>query len=77
MVKYHIFEYFRNEKETLKTRDAKNIILTEFFADIKKTWKTINETLNRNKNGCKVSSRFLDNGVELLYPRPKGYNKRL
>ena len=36
---------------------------------IKKAWKTINETLNQNKNGCGVLSRFLHNDIEILVPR--------
>ena len=34
--------------------------------DVNKTWTTINETLNQNKNRCEVQSRLLHYGVELL-----------
>ena len=42
------------EKDTVNNlREAKkqyfNIIFTAYQSDIKKTWRTINETLNRNK----------------------------
>ena len=58
------------KKETLKNiREAKkqyfDRIFTAYKNDIKKTWKTINETLNRNKNGCAVLSRDLHNYVEI------------
>ena len=63
-----------HEKETLKKiREAKkeyfDRIFTAYKADIKKTWKAINETLNRNKNGSELPSRFLNNDVEILDPK--------
>ena len=63
-----------HEKETLKKiREAKkqyfDRIFTAYKANIKKTWKTINETLNRNKNGSELPSRFLHNDVEILDPK--------
>ena len=63
-----------HEKETLKKiREAKKQyferIFTAYKADIKKTWKAINETLNRNKNGGELPSRFLHNDVEILDPK--------
>ena len=32
---------------------------------MKKTWRTINETLNRNKKSSNVPSLFYDNGRKL------------
>ena len=61
-----------HEKETLKKiREAKKQYFDRIFTynNIKKTWKTINETLNRNKNGSELLSRFLHNDVEILDPK--------
>ena len=52
-------------KNTRSKRQYFDSIFTAYKTDIKITWKTINETLSRNKNGCEVPSRFLNNDVEL------------
>ena len=40
-------------------------IFTAYKSDMKKTWKTINETLNRSKRGSNVTSIFYHNGFTL------------
>ena len=40
-------------------------ICTAYKSDMKKTWKTINETLNRSKRGSNVTSIFYHNGFTL------------
>ena len=40
-------------------------IFTAYKSDMKKTWKTINETLNRSKRGSNVKSIFYHNGFTL------------
>ena len=42
-----------------------NKIFTTYRTDMKKTWRTINETLNRNKKGSNVTSLFYHNGKTL------------
>ena len=41
-------------------------IFTAYKSDMKKTWKTINETLNKSKRGSNVTSIFYHNGFTLL-----------
>ena len=43
------------------------------ISDMKKTWKTINETLNRSKRGSNVTSIFYHNGFTLF--NAKRYRK--
>ena len=40
-------------------------IFTAYRTDLKKTWRTISETLCRNKKHCDVPSRFFHDGKEL------------
>ena len=42
-----------------------NKIFTTYRTNMKKTWRTINETLNRNKKGSNVTSLFYHNGKTL------------
>ena len=44
-------------------------IFTAYRTDLKKTWRTISETLRRNKKHCDVPSRFFHDGKELSEPR--------
>ena len=50
-------------------KEAKRIYFDKIFiayrSDMKKTWRTINETLNRNKKSSNVPSLFYDNGRTL------------
>ena len=45
-----------------------NRIFDTYKSDMKKTWKTINETLSRNKFISELSSTFLRNDLELTDP---------
>ena len=52
------------EKDTIKNiREAKkqyfNRIFTVYQSDMKKTWRTINETLNRNKKKWRIAYKFI------------------
>ena len=47
------------------TRIYFNKIFTKYRTNMKKTWTTINETLNRNKKGSNVPSLFFHNGKTL------------
>ena len=38
-------------------------IFTAYKSDTKKTWKTVNETLNRSERGSNVTSIFYHNGI--------------
>ena len=44
-------------------------IFTAYRTDLKKTWRTISETLCRNKKHCDVPSRFFHDGKELSEPK--------
>ena len=44
-------------------------IVTAYRTDLKKTWRTISETLCRNKKHCDVPSRFFHDGKELSEPK--------
>ena len=44
-------------------------IFTAYRTDLKKTWRTISETLCRNKKHCDVPSRFFHDGKELSGPK--------
>ena len=44
-------------------------IFTAYRTDLKKTWRTIGETLCRNKKHCDVPSRFFHDGKELSEPK--------
>ena len=44
-------------------------IFTAYKTDLKKTWRTISETLCRNKKHCDVPSRFFHDGKELSEPK--------
>ena len=44
-------------------------IFTAYRTDLKKTWRTISETLSRNKKHCDVPSRFFHDGKELSEPK--------
>ena len=44
-------------------------IFTAYRTDFKKTWRTISETLCRNKKHCDVPSRFFHDGKELSEPK--------
>ena len=50
-------------------KEAKRIYFDKIFiayrSDMKNTWRTINETLNRNKKSSNVPSLFYDNGRTL------------
>ena len=60
-------ESFKNcEREILKQiqvakHDNFNRIFTAYKTDIKKTWRSINETLRRNKKTCDLPSTFFHN----------------
>ena len=52
------------EKDTIKNiREAKqqyfDRIFTSYQSDMKKTWRTINETLNRNKKKWRFAHKFI------------------
>ena len=44
-------------------------IFTAYRTDLKKTWRTISETLCRNKKHCDAPSRFFHDGKELSEPK--------
>ena len=59
-----------HEKEVVKDIiNAKRLYYTRIFnvyrSDMKKTWKTINETLSKNKQILELPSSFFHNGKEL------------
>ena len=41
-----------------------NRVFDNYKSDMKKTWKTINETLNRNQFSSELPSSFLHNDLE-------------
>ena len=58
------------EKDTVNNiREAKKQYFDRIFiayqSDIKKTWRTINKTLNRNKKNGKLPTNLFHDGVEL------------
>ena len=62
-----------HEKEVVKDIiNAKRLYYTRIFnvyrSDMKKTWKTINETLSKNKEILELPSSFFHNGKELTNP---------
>ena len=62
-----------HEKEVVKDIiNAKRLYYTRIFnvyrSDMKKTWKTINETLSKNKQILELPSSFFHNGKELTNP---------
>ena len=62
-----------HEKEVVKDIiNAKRLYYTRIFnvyrSDIKKTWKTMNETLSKNKQILELPSSFFHNGKELTNP---------
>ena len=62
-----------HEKEVVKDIiNAKRLYYTRIFnvyrSDMKKTWKTINETLSKNKQILELPSSFFHNGKELTKP---------
>ena len=65
---------FKNyEKEVLKdiTNAKKNYfnrILNAYKNDMKKTWRTINETLSKDKISSELLSTFYHNDLELTNP---------
>ena len=67
MVKQRFKGFDKIVKKNIK--EAKRIYFDKIFiayrSDMKKTWRTINETLNRNKKSSNVPSLFYDNGRTL------------
>ena len=45
-----------------------NRVFDTYKSDMKKTWKTINKTLSRNKFSSELPSSFLHNDLELKDP---------
>ena len=46
-----------------------NCIFTAYRTDMKKTWRTINETLIRNKKICDLPPSFVHDGLTLSNPK--------
>ena len=67
MVKQRFKGFDKIVKKNIK--EAKRIYFDKIFIayrnDIKNTWRTINETLNRNNKSSNVPSLFHDNGRTL------------
>ena len=67
----NVKESFKNcEREILKQiqvakHDYFNRIFTAYKTDMKKTWRSINETLSRNKKTCDLPPTFFHNGRTL------------
>ena len=67
----NVKESFKNcEREILKQiqvakHDYFNSIFTAYKTDMKKTWRSINETLSKNKKTCDLPPTFFHNGRTL------------
>ena len=66
-IKQRFKSYEKIVKKDIKEAKQRyfNQIFTAYKSDMKKTWKTINETLNRSKRGSNVTSIFYHNGFTL------------
>ena len=61
--KIHEIDTIKNIREAKKQYFDR--IFTAYQSHIKKTWRTINETLNRNKKNGDLSSNLFHDGVQL------------